>query len=68
MPRAEHPEQMEVAIRFAAFPNGERRVEHATEFLVIYRDQFGTPLICGQNAGDLRAFLHPMMVLEERSG
>lgn len=64
MPRAESPDEMEVAIRFAAYPNGERRVEHATEFLILYKDQFGTPLICGQNPGELMRMLHPAVEVE----
>lgn len=64
MPRAESPEEMEIALRFAAHPNGERRVEYATEFIILYKDQFGTPILCGQNPGEMLNLLHPALEYE----
>ena len=59
MPRAESPEQMEVAIRYAAHDDGTRYEDYATEFIVLFKDQFGTTCISGQHYGDLALLLHP---------
>ena len=64
MPRANAPDELEIAITYGAHPDGSRRVEHATSFLTLYKDQFGTILITGQDCAELVNLLHPAVALE----
>lgn len=68
MPRATRPDEAEVQIRYERLPSGERRVDYAVSFIVLFKDQFGTLCIAGQDCGELLPLLHPNVVLETRLG
>ena len=57
MPRAGNPKELECSVLFREV-DGVRHQVWATEFIVVYRDQFGTPCFAFQNPNGLLSFLN----------
>jgi hypothetical protein len=55
--RATKPDECEVRVRFAVRDDGAREFAYSTRFVLIYRNQFGFPVLTGTDLELARMFL-----------